>query len=72
MRRLKRGNKATYSRFVLSYYYALEIYSIFEDKFVSNNPDLKQDIVSLIQAYIKIFNDDLLYIDLLLEYIQKI
>ncbi len=57
--------------FVLSYYYALEIYSIFEDKFVSNNPDLKQDIVSLIQAYIKIFNDDLLYIDLLLEYIQK-
>ncbi len=57
--------------FVLSYYYALEIYSIFEDKFVSNNPDLKQDIVSLMQAYIKIFNDDLLHIDLLLEYIQK-
>ncbi len=45
MRRLKREIKLRIVDFVLSYYYALEIYSIFEDKFVSNNPDLKQDIV---------------------------
>lgn len=56
---------------IISYHYAIEIYNLFETKLVTAGVDLKRNVESLIQNYTSLFNDNLIYVDLLLEYIQK-
>lgn len=63
----KQEQKMCFMDIILSYNYALEVYNLFEGKIL----DIKSTIEDLVQTYITLFNDDLLYIDLLLEYMQK-
>lgn len=63
----KQEQKMCFIDIILSYNYALEVYNLFE----GNILDTKPTVEDLVQTYITLFNDDLLYIDLLLEYMQK-
>ncbi len=63
----KQENKLCLIDIILSYNYALEIYNIFEKKLATAGTDLK----NLIHIYISLFNENLTYVDLLLEYLQK-
>lgn len=63
----RQEQKICFVDIILTYNYALEVYDIFESKFL----DTKPVIENLIQTYIVLFNDDLLYVDLLFQYMQK-
>ena len=63
----KQEQKMCFIDIILTYNYALEVYNLFENKIL----DSKTAVMDLIQTYITLFNDDLLYVDLLLEYMQK-
>lgn len=63
----KQEQKMCFIDIILTYNYALEVYKLFENKIL----DSKTAVMDLIQTYITLFNDDLLYIDLLVEYLQK-
>jgi len=67
----KYENKLCLIDFLLSYNYAIEVYNLFENKLTVAGVSLEKNIKSLVQSYIHLFNDNLIYIDLLLEYIQK-
>lgn len=57
--------------FVISYIYALEIYKKFENKLTDNGENVDKDFSNLVQKYLALFNTDFIYVDLLLEYMQK-
>lgn len=62
----KQEQKMCFVDIILTYNYVLEVYKLFESKFLDT-----KTAKDLIQTYITLFNDDLLYVDLLLEYMQK-
>lgn len=63
----RQEQKMCFIDIILTYNYALEVYNLFENKIL----DTKSAVEDLVQSYIMLFNDNLLYIDLLLEYLQK-
>lgn len=67
----KYENKLCLIDFLLSYNYAIEVYNLFENKLTVAGVPLEKNIKSLVQSYVSLFNDNLMYVDLLLEYIQK-
>ena len=67
----KYENKLCLIDFLLSYNYAIEVYNLFENKLTAVSNTEGKSIKNLIQSYVFLFNDNLTYVDLLLEYIQK-
>lgn len=67
----KYENKLCLIDFLLSYNYAIEVYNLFENKLTAVSNTEEKSIKNLIQSYVFLFNDNLTYVDLLLEYIQK-
>lgn len=67
----KYENKLCLIDFLLSYNYAIEVYNLFENKLTAVSNTEEKSIKNLKQSYVSLFNDNLTYVDLLLEYIQK-
>jgi len=67
----KHENKLCLIDFLLSYNYAIEVYNLFENKLTAAGITSEKSIKNLVQSYVSLFNDNLMYVDLLLEYIQK-